>query len=414
LISVLLPTYNQARFLPDCLASLAAQTRQDFELIACDDGSTDGTAGILKAANVRTVTHPKNRGTAAAINSAAALATAARYMTWVSSDNMMHPDWLKTLAGFLDDHPESQAVYSPYCRHDLFPDTGKVIPHQIAPGPYARDRLIGSLDCYFGPSFLVRRPAWMEHRDGMAHDYDWWLRFEETTDAIGYCPAPLCDYRMGPWQTGRAKPANLIEDARRRQAEAKDRRGIREGPPVFNPGVKNRNLSECIKLATAGCDFVVELGCGFGNRLQEINAAVRVGVDAHEPYIAEARMRYPDTADDFLVRDAHDYIRQFIGKGRVIDAILMVDFIEHLTVDAAKSLLSDCKQAASRIVLYVPLGQHPQTSDPYGMGGDHWQTHRSTWEPEALEAMGFNVMEWPTAPNRPGLAPRAAFCVWGT
>jgi glycosyltransferase involved in cell wall biosynthesis len=223
LIAVLLPTYNQAAFLPDALAGLAAQTRTDFRVIACDDGSTDDTSKILKDCGVATVRHGTNRGTAAAINSAAEHAGPVQYMTWVSSDNVMYPDWLEKLAGILDQQPATQAVYSPYRRHDFFPDTGKTRPRLQAPGPYVKDRLIGGLDCYFGPSFLVRRPMWLDHRGGMAHDYDWWLRFEETTDAIAYYPHPLCEYRMGPWQTGRVRPG-LLDDARQRQAEAMGRR----------------------------------------------------------------------------------------------------------------------------------------------------------------------------------------------
>jgi glycosyltransferase involved in cell wall biosynthesis len=227
-VSVLLPTYNQGRFLPDALAALAAQTFRDFELIACDDGSTDDTADIFceqgfGPAGCCLTSHEENRGTAAAINSAAALATG-RYWTWVSSDNTHPPNWLATLAEYLDAHPKAQAVYSPYRRLDLFPDTGKTRPRVQSPGPYDPARLISGLDCYFGPSFLIRRAAWLEHREGLAHDYDWWLRFEETTDAIGYCPEPLCDYRMGPWQTGRNRPAALLADARKWQAEAVRRR----------------------------------------------------------------------------------------------------------------------------------------------------------------------------------------------
>lgn len=181
---------------------------------------------------------------------------------------------------------------------------------------------------------------------------------------------------------------------------------------MLNPGVKNRNLNECIKLATAGCDSVVELGCGFGNRLAMVDAPTRVGVDAHEPFVIEARRRYPDMADDFLVREAGEYVRQFIANGFRWGAVLMVDFLEHLAAPAAIAIIEDCKKIARRIVLWIPLGNHPQTTDPEGMGGDHWQTHRSTWEAADLEAMGFNVKVWPTKPNRPGIEPRAAFCIW--
>ena len=48
-LSVVIPVYNGAAFLPACLASLAAQTRHDFEIVLVDDGSTDGSAAIAQA-----------------------------------------------------------------------------------------------------------------------------------------------------------------------------------------------------------------------------------------------------------------------------------------------------------------------------------------------------------------------------
>lgn len=233
MISILLPTYNQAKFLPDALAALEKQTYRDFKIIACNDGSTDETGEILWKSNVEYVSHLTNRGTAAAINSAAErIRGDVEYVAWVSSDNVMYPEWLETLKAYLD--KGFQAAYSAYRRIDLFPDTLKPRPRLIEPGQYHRDRLIGSLECYFGPSFLVRREAWIEHQDGLAHDYDWWLRFEERAGPIAYHPAPLCEYRMGPWQTGRNRPAELLDDARRRQREAMERRCL---TPVSNAAI---------------------------------------------------------------------------------------------------------------------------------------------------------------------------------
>ncbi len=82
MISILLPTFNQAKYLPDALVSIHAQTFQDFELIACDDGSNDQTAEILRSSGIRFITHEENRGTAKAINAAAMMASG-DLMTWV-------------------------------------------------------------------------------------------------------------------------------------------------------------------------------------------------------------------------------------------------------------------------------------------------------------------------------------------
>lgn len=47
-ISVIIPTYNEKEVLEDCIESLGAQTYKDFEIVVVDDGSTDGTADILR------------------------------------------------------------------------------------------------------------------------------------------------------------------------------------------------------------------------------------------------------------------------------------------------------------------------------------------------------------------------------
>ena len=47
LVSVIIPTYNNERQLPRCIDSLLAQIYGNFELIAVDDGSTDGSGSVL-------------------------------------------------------------------------------------------------------------------------------------------------------------------------------------------------------------------------------------------------------------------------------------------------------------------------------------------------------------------------------
>lgn len=78
-ISVILPSYNYAEYLPEALESLAGQSFADWELVAADDGSTDGSLDILRRfweqhpEKVRILTHPngENRGLAKTVRLAA-------------------------------------------------------------------------------------------------------------------------------------------------------------------------------------------------------------------------------------------------------------------------------------------------------------------------------------------------------
>ena len=217
-----MPTYNQAEFLPAALDSIEAQTFGNFELIVCDDGSTDRTSTILELHPCPSIikTHDHNRGTAAAINSAAERASG-ELMTWVSSDNTMELCWLETLmVGMADD---VGAVYSGYWREA----PGQ--RHEAIFQPYHPGLLVSNENCYIGPSFLIRAEVWRAagpHTGGISHDYGHWLRIEEECwrrdlRIVGI-PEPLCHYRI---HDGRATVTlKHLYDADGRRREALERR----------------------------------------------------------------------------------------------------------------------------------------------------------------------------------------------
>src|SRR5882672_4931888 len=93
-VSVLMPVFNTARYLSDALASISAQTFADFELVAVDDGSNDGSTRILelfaaREKRMRLVTR-ENRGLIATRNE---LLGAARgeLLAWMDSDDVSLP-----------------------------------------------------------------------------------------------------------------------------------------------------------------------------------------------------------------------------------------------------------------------------------------------------------------------------------
>lgn len=97
MFSIVLPVYNVAPYLRRCLDSLLAQSYASFEVICVDDGSTDGSGGILddyarRDGRVR-VCHQPNAGVSAARNKGLLLALG-RWVAFADGDDYVDADWL--------------------------------------------------------------------------------------------------------------------------------------------------------------------------------------------------------------------------------------------------------------------------------------------------------------------------------
>ncbi|MEM6553191.1 MAG: glycosyltransferase family 2 protein [Planctomycetota bacterium] len=117
-VSVVLPVYNAMPYLDEAMASVLGQSLEDFELIAINDGSTDGSAACLRSwaerdGRVRLVDR-ENRGLVATLNEGIGLARAA-LIARMDGDDVCEPLRLERQVEYLEGHPEvvacgSQAV----------------------------------------------------------------------------------------------------------------------------------------------------------------------------------------------------------------------------------------------------------------------------------------------------------------
>ena len=91
-ISVVIPTYNEERWLPECLAALAAGTEQPYEVLVADGNSTDSTRKIARRFGAKVLCNPK--GHAAGGRNVGILAAKGDVIAFLDADCIPELDWL--------------------------------------------------------------------------------------------------------------------------------------------------------------------------------------------------------------------------------------------------------------------------------------------------------------------------------
>jgi len=195
-VSVVLPVYNQAHFLPAALDSVFAQTYTDYELIAVNDGSTDDTANVLADYQKRyglTIIAQENQGLPRALNAGFARAQG-EYLTWTSSDNIMLPDMLAVLVAALDDDQSVGLVYADrYLMDDEGHDLGRFNTCEYDPFLLLHANLVHCC-------FLYRR-EWAQRAGGYdpafiyGEDWEYWVRLSQHC-RMKRIPQALYRYRL--------------------------------------------------------------------------------------------------------------------------------------------------------------------------------------------------------------------------
>ena len=99
--SIIIPVYNVAPYLRECLDSILSQTFTDWETICVDDGSTDGSGAILDEFADRDsrfrIIHKSNAGVSAARNVALDVASG-EWVSFVDADDVLTPNYLRVMA----------------------------------------------------------------------------------------------------------------------------------------------------------------------------------------------------------------------------------------------------------------------------------------------------------------------------
>ncbi|MBR0460456.1 glycosyltransferase [Candidatus Saccharibacteria bacterium] len=142
LISIIVPVYNVALYLPKCLNSLTAQTYKNLEIILIDDGSTDSSSKLCDDyANEHKgvkVIHQKNQGLSAARNAGLKVATG-DFVAFIDSDDTVLPDYTEYLYKLTDKYHTQLAITA---TEEIFPDG-----HTINRGAGYRTAVYTTAEC---------------------------------------------------------------------------------------------------------------------------------------------------------------------------------------------------------------------------------------------------------------------------
>lgn len=197
-VSVIIPTYQRANLVVEAIASVLAQTYQDYEIIVVNDGSTDNTQAVLAQFNDRIIAiHQSNQGLSAARNTGIK-ASSGKYIAFLDDDDRWLPEKLAKQVPILEMKPKVGLVCSNIFRCDT---QGRVVD-EMPPAPKLRvSWVLFQKNFIFVLTVLLRRACLDEvglfdETLTSCEDYDLWLRIIEKW-AVYCLDEPLAYYRQG-------------------------------------------------------------------------------------------------------------------------------------------------------------------------------------------------------------------------
>lgn len=203
-VSVLLTCYNHRRYLPEALDSVRSQTFTDYEIIAIDDGSTDGSRAWLAehAPDATLIFNEQNLGTYGSLNRALAAAEG-EFVAVLNDDDVWAPGKLEAQLALFAQHPKLGLVHtdghfidgegnliagSPLGFEFPRTETGDVLLDLIYQNKIIASAVLVRRACFdevgnFNPAYFG------------SGDWEMWLRIAERWP-VGYVDQPLTMYRV--------------------------------------------------------------------------------------------------------------------------------------------------------------------------------------------------------------------------
>jgi glycosyltransferase involved in cell wall biosynthesis len=260
LVSIILPTYNRAHFLPEAVGSVLAQTYRNWELIVVDDGSTDHTREVAEGYGDERIRYlyQANKGCSAARN-LGIKNSRGEFIAFLDSDDMWLPERLEVGMRAFEEHPSAGMVCSGCYRVG---NDGAVVCESKADLPVIPFEELQVRYAIPGgtPSVTVRMAALEEvglFDESLARNEDWdlWLRLARRFE-IRAVARPLVKIRWYDRPSGRQEAAvnratreRLIERYCTTSADRRRAAAWRHYEAALTHYLKTNRLGTCLCLA---------------------------------------------------------------------------------------------------------------------------------------------------------------------
>ncbi len=204
LVSVIIPTYNRAKYILSAVESVLEQTCSDYEIIVVDDGSTDSTKDLL-APMVENGTiryfYQQNQGESAARNHGIRMAHG-DYIAFLDSDDLFLSTKLEKQVDYLNKHPEVGFVHSWYSK---FSDDGRDLGYRdtsqftgrMYPGLLLNWSVLMAVPCVMVRREVLAEVGGFDESMRWGPDLDLWRRITRWYP-IGLIPEVLSKVRVHP------------------------------------------------------------------------------------------------------------------------------------------------------------------------------------------------------------------------
>ena len=195
LITVVTPSFNMARYLPETIESVLSEDYPNIEYIVIDGGSTDGTLEILKSYGdrLRYISEP-DRGPSDAAAKGLRQARG-EILTWLNADDSFQPGAIRIAADYLAAHPETDVVYG----EGWWIDENGAIISRYPTLPF--DPKVLERDCFIcQPAAFIRASSYrrcgLDPQVNRSFDYDLWIRMAKAGFRFDTIPEYLANSRM--------------------------------------------------------------------------------------------------------------------------------------------------------------------------------------------------------------------------